>query len=622
MPSPEPDPFPASAQPEAFTGKPAAYRDSSGWRLFDGLAQALDDRQGWYRLPLALGLTTLVGIRNILRRHNLFDTTSQPSVNPRQPPPFTPSVLTERTADGSWNSLEQPAMGMAGTRFGRNVPIESTRTEPREQILDPNPREVSRRLMTRTELIAATGGNALIATWLQFMIRDWFKHGKSPTDRLWVLPLAEGDDWPAPPLTVPRVADDPTSPPDSTLPATFTNTMTHWWDGSQIYGNSTAEQEFLRSGERGKLTIEEGLQPYPTDPDLNPTLVPGFWLGAAMMQSLFALEHNAICDRLAVAYPTWSDERLFQRGRLITAALLAKIHTVEWTPAVVAHPTSVAALHANWYGLAGRRLHDIFGRLSSSEVVSGIPGSETEQYGIPFALTEEFVAVYRMHPLVPDDYDFRSATDDVATLGPKTFDQLTGPAGADLLRNGELSDFLYTFGTMNPGLVTLHNYPRHLQTFTRPDGQLMDLAATDILRTRELGVPRYAEFRRLLHLPVPQSFEEITDNAVWVRELREVYHDDIGRVDLMAGMFAETRPEGFAFSDTAFRIFILMASRRLNSDRFFTRDFTPTVYTPEGMQWLDENTMATVLLRHCPALASSLRSVDNAFALWPRATQP
>ena len=57
-------------------------------------------------------------------------------------------------------------------------------------------------------------------------------------------------------------------------------------------------------------------------------------------------------------------------------------------------------------------------------MVSGIPGSPTEDYGVPFALTEEFVAVYRMHQLIPDDFDFRSATDDRATLGPKEFDQL------------------------------------------------------------------------------------------------------------------------------------------------------------------------------------------------------
>ena len=39
--------------------------------------------------------------------------------------------------------------------------------------------------------------------------------------------------------------------------------------------------------------------------------------------------------------------------------------------------------------------------------------------------------------------------------------------------------------------------------------------ALDIVRCRELGVPRYCEFRRLLHLPVPQTFEEVTSNKVW-----------------------------------------------------------------------------------------------------------
>ena len=43
----------------------------------------------------------------------------------------------------------------------------------------------------------------------------------------------------------------------------------------------------------------------------------------------------------------------------------------------------------------------------------------------------------------------------------------------------------------------------------------------------------------------------------------------------MVGLYAEPLPKGFGFSDTAFRVFILMASRRLKSDRFFTRDYTP-----------------------------------------------
>jgi hypothetical protein len=131
-----------------------------------------------------------------------------------------------------------------------------------------------------------------------------------------------------------------------------------------------------------------------------------------------------------------------------------------------------------------------------------------------------------------------------------------------------------------------------------------------------LGVPRYNEFRRLHHLEPAADFEALTDNPGWAAEMRRVYDGDVERVDLSVGMFAERRPEGFAFSDTAFRVFILMASRRLNSDRFFTEYYTPAVYTQQGLDWIDDNSMATVLLRHYPRLRSAMAAIVNAFSPW------
>jgi hypothetical protein len=121
-------------------------------------------------------------------------------------------------------------------------------------------------------------------------------------------------------------------------------------------------------------------------------------------------------------------------------------------------------------------------------------------------------------------------------------------------------------------------------------------------------------------LKAPTSFAELTDDAALAAEISDVYGGDIEQVDLMAGLFAEKRPTGFAFSDTAFRIFILMASRRLNSDRFFTKDFRPEVYSPTGLDWIRDNDMRTVLLRHFPQLRPALRGSDNAFAPWKRVT--
>jgi len=84
----------------------------------------------------------------------------------------------------------------------------------------------------------------------------------------------------------------------------------------------------------------------------------------------------------------------------------------------------------------------------------------------------------------------------------------------------------------------------------------------------------------------------------------------------MTGLYAEPLPEGFGFSDTAFRIFILMASRRLKSDRFFTDDFTPDIYTQFGIDYIKNTTMVSIIARQLPDLAPMLKGVENAFAPW------
>lgn len=121
-----------------------------------------------------------------------------------------------------------------------------------------------------------------------------------------------------------------------------------------------------------------------------------------------------------------------------------------------------------------------------------------------------------------------------------------------------------------------------------------------------------------MHLNPIQRWEDLTPDPRWQEDLRRVYGDDVDQLDLTVGMFAETPPPGFRFSDTAFRIFVLMASRRLNSDRFFTTSYNEQVYTKAGMAWIDENTMTTVLLRHYPSLRPAFSGVENAFAPWSR----
>lgn len=586
--------------------------------LFDQGCTSLDQKEGWSTLPTVGGLVTLVGVRNTLRAHNLYDT-GVPEVTDQNPLPTHENVGQWRTPDGTSNDLKCPFMGSAGTRFGRNAPLAETWQEPMPGIMNPSPRVVSRELMTRESFTPATTLNLLAASWLQFQIRDWFSHGQSVKDDPWMIPLADNDTWPQPEMKVLRTMPDPTrTAAEEGKPATHVNTETHWWDGSQLYGSSVGFRDNVRSGVNGQIKVGKDHLVHPDAQALmqmQSAPLAGWWVGLEMLFTLFTLEHNAICDALKLANPSWSDDELFEHARLVNAALLAKIHTVEWTTAILGHPALQIGMRANWWGLAGETIKNMFGRLSGSELVSGIPGSATDHFGVPYTLTEEFVAVYRMHPLIPDDITFWSASDgrQLQKLG---FQEIAGNSAQNICNEVDITDLFYSFGLMNPGAVTLHNYPRALQQFTRPDGVLIDLAAHDIMRCRELGVPRYTKFREMLHLRPVRTFEELTANPVWREEIRRIYDGDIDRVDLIVGLFAETPPKGFGFSDTAFRIFVLMASRRLNSDRFFTNDFTEETYSKAGMDWIQDNTMSSVLLRHFPGLAPSLQGVKNAFAPW------
>ncbi len=170
------------------------------------VGEALDRRFRWDRMPLPLGILSIVGLRERLRQRNLHDTgLTDPPVGTT----WDRRYLTARTIDGSYNDLDRPTMGSVGTRFGRNIPVAETWPETAPRILEPDPRRVSRALLTRDEFIPATTLNVIAAAWIQFEVHDWLSHGKGDWDRAFELELAEDDDWPERPMRIPR---HPTGP--------------------------------------------------------------------------------------------------------------------------------------------------------------------------------------------------------------------------------------------------------------------------------------------------------------------------------------------------------------------------------------------------------------------------
>ncbi|MGH9461904.1 MAG: peroxidase family protein, partial [Vicinamibacteria bacterium] len=523
--------------PVGFFGRFYDWFTEKGYNLLNTVVP-------WHKLPVLLGLGNLLAQRNVLRRENLHDTEEREIVPTARPNvrAMDPSLRGVRTSDGTHNDLSQPRMGAAGARFGRNIPLHKVVRDTR--LLEPNPLVVSRELMTRHVFQPATTLNMLAAAWIQFQIHGWFNH-KRRKDKFIEL---TGYGWQEKPMRVRETSPETPTKTDPNMPPTYANEETHWWDGSQMYGTTRELVLSLRERRGGKLAIEkDGLLRAENGIDVT-AFNENWWIGLSMMHTLFTLEHNAICDRLHREYPSWDDDLLFEKAHLINAALMAKIHTVEWTPAIVAHPTLQVAMNANWWGLLGEGLAKSLGRVGDGEVWSGIMGSPPDHHAAPYSLTEEFVAVYRMHPLMPDDFAFHSH-EDHRFLGAEKLEDVQGPATRKVVESVGMRNLFYSFGIAHPGAITLHNYPHFLQRLVRRDEEgkeeKFDLAAVDVLRDRERGVPRYNDFREILHLPRIRSFKRLTKNPVWALEIRKVYNDDIDDVDLMVGMFAETPPKGF-----------------------------------------------------------------------------
>ena len=310
-------------------------------------------------------------------------------------------------------------------------------------------------------------------------------------------------------------------------------------------------------------------------------------------------------------------------------------------------------------------------------------------FGSPFNFPEEFVTVYRLHSMLPDLIEYRELKRDPDVIRKKIpVLETVRRKATQALRDGGLANWAVSMGRQRLAALTLQNSPLFLQNLSMPrvpggNGKI-DVLALDLIRDRERGVPRFNEFRRQYALKQLTSFDDFADPHLskdsaelaeqrrLIRILRESYGqhrcdaakvitkaqvnddgtpindclgyadgsivDNIEDVDVVVGTLAEfARPHGFAISETQFQAFILNASRRLFSDRFFTSSFRPEFYTQLGYDWVMNNgpermiekrvsnghqieviPLKRVLMRTVPELRDELEPVVDTFDPWAR----
>lgn len=641
--------------------------------------------------------------------------------------------------------------------------------------------------------------NVLAAFWIQFMNHDWFSHlneARNDTEKPPMevgCPSADLGCRPGDRMD-PSLYADETEPGRfehkgkthlSRAHKTTQNFVTAWWDASQIYGYDERSQRRVRrdpadpakllmmpvdgltdEGDKlGYLPTLEACQGDPADCYVNPEWVgqesvafPDNWtIGLSFYHNLFVREHNVFVDAFRskaaqapnedsglrdpdnaqkmIRYKDVSADELFEIARLVVAAEIAKIHTIEWTPQLLYDEPLHIAMNSNWHGLAKghpvieKALARVVDKLGKSEKAKaatswysvfasgpGIVGTGSgnkgwdltnpdvvnrgiNHFGSPFNFPEEFITVYRLHPLLPDLIEYRDLSKDPNAVRQKfpVVKTFRGAATREMHAGG-MANWGLSLGRQRLGYLTLQNHPRFLQNLEMPirlkgigTGKL-DVVALDIIRDRERGIPRFNEFRRQYGLKSLTGFDDFIDERLLKREaslteaekneladqrklvklMREVYGthtctgkvitaaqvgddrkpiddclghpagtevDNIEDLDTVVGWLAEpARPHGYAISETQFQVFILNASRRLFSDRFFTSSYRPEFYSTFGLDWVNNNgpdgkvmekgqpngheqevsALKRVLLRVIPELKDELESVINVFDPWAR----
>ena len=153
-----------------------------------------------------------------------------------------------------------------------------------------------------------------------------------------------------------------------------------------------------------------------------------------------------------------------------------KIHTVEWTPAILNNSVLRAGMRVNFALSPGKEVFDWLAAYNisvnaSSELLRPIVGFPADFSGVPFSLTEEFVSVYRMHPLLPDDLHIRSFSTGQRIGKSYSLPEYSFDKARKVMTQNSMGDIVYTFGIEHPGALTLHNYPNALMNLKLPEHQ-------------------------------------------------------------------------------------------------------------------------------------------------------
>jgi len=476
-------------------------------------------------------------------------------------------VENYRTIDGYENNLSNPEWGAAGTNLLRITDNGYSDGVSAPGGLDrPNPRYLSNEIFAQDGLLNDRMGLSDYC-WVfgQFIDHDigLTPDGNEPA----MISVPQGDRWFDPfntgEVVIPMVRNvfDPETGASQSNPRQHPNLITSFIDGSGVYGSDEETANWLRTFSGGKLKSSAGnMLPFNTvtgefDADIDPNaphmdnpvrLTDKLYVAGDVranenplllgFHTLFMREHNRLCDELAEQHPDWDDERLYQHARKMVGGFIQSVVYNEWLPAMGVrlrryrgYDEEVNPQLMNVFTAAAFRLGHTL--LNGNLIRMNDEGEIMEEGNLP--LRDAF-----FNPLV-------------------------------VAESGGIEPFLKGMGTqVQQGMDSKVIDDVRNFLFGPPGAGGLDLAAININRGRERGLPDFNTVRANFGLPKLFFFQQMDWNYNILIKMVKTYKN-INKVDPWVGMLVERPRPNQLFGETIMKIMEHQFSALRDGDRFF-----------------------------------------------------
>lgn len=324
------------------------------------------------------------------------------------------------------------------------------------------------------------------------------------------------------------------------------NEITSFLDGSQVYGSDDFRANWLRTFNRGRLkTSPRNLLPFNVDGLPNLGEDPDLFLAGDIrcnenvvltsMHTLFVREHNRIAQEIRRRASRTNDEDIYQLARKIVGAEIQIITYNEFLPALLG-PFA--------------------------------PAAEDAQYtpGINPTIANEFsAAMFRVgHTLLSSDLVIGDTGNTIALR-----DAFTNPDF--VVDNPENIDHML-LGLSRQRCQEIDSHViEDVRTFLflpPPFSIGLDLAALNLQRGRDHGLPPYNVVRVAYGLSPISDFDEISSDPAVCQAFRDAY-ETVDDIDVWIGAISEDHVPGTNVGELVLTALVEQFTRARDGDRFF-----------------------------------------------------